>query len=49
MLQAEAAEKAGDNTAAKGYWEAILTLNGHGLQHALSRPVAEGKARGKRE
>ena len=43
MLQAEAAEKAGDKTAAKGYWEAILTLNGHGLQHALSRPVAERK------
>lgn len=40
MLQAEAAEKAGDTTAAKEYWEAILTLNGHGLQHALSRPVA---------
>ncbi len=45
MLQAEAAEKAGDKAAAKGYWEEVLTLNGHGLQHALSRPVAQKKIR----
>ena len=43
MLQAEAAEKAGEKAAAKGYWEEILTIYGHGLQHALSRPVAERK------
>jgi tetratricopeptide (TPR) repeat protein len=41
MLQAEAAEKAGDKAAAQDFWKQILTLNGHGLQHALSRPVAE--------
>ena len=41
MLQAEAAEKAGDKAAAQGFWKQILTLNGHGLQHALSRPVAQ--------
>jgi hypothetical protein len=41
MLQAEAAEKAGDKAAARGYWEAVLTIYGHGLQHALSRPVAQ--------
>ncbi len=46
MLQAEAAEKAGDKAAARGYWEGILTIYGHGLQHALSRPVAERKTRG---
>ena len=43
MLQAEAAEKAGDKAAAQGFWEQVLTLNGHGLQHALSRPVAQKK------
>ena len=43
MLQAEAAEKAGDKATAQGFWEKILTLNGHGLQHALSRPVAQKK------
>lgn len=48
MLQAEAAEKAGDAAAARGYWAQILTLYGHGLQHALSRPVAEGRIRGKK-
>jgi len=45
MLQAEAADKAGDTRAAKVHWEQILTLNGHGLQHALSRPVAQKKVR----
>jgi tetratricopeptide (TPR) repeat protein len=40
MLMAEAAEKAGDPAAAKDYWSRILALNGHGIQHALSRPVA---------
>jgi hypothetical protein len=45
LLQAEAADKAGDTAAAKGYWEKILTLYGHGLQHALSRPVAQAKLR----
>lgn len=45
MLQAEAAEKAGDKAAAKGYWEAILELYGHGLQHALSRPIAQARIR----
>jgi tetratricopeptide (TPR) repeat protein len=40
MLMAEAAEKAGDAAAAKDYWSRILALNGHGIQHALSRPVA---------
>ena len=45
MLQAEAAEKAGDKAAARKFWEEILTINGHGLQHALSRPVAEKKVR----
>lgn len=43
MLQAEAAEKAGDKAAAQGFWEQVLTLNGHGLQHALSRPVAQAR------
>ena len=45
MLQAEAAEKAGDKAAAEVFWKQILTLNGHGLQHALSRPVAQAKIR----
>ncbi len=45
MLQAEAAEKAGDKAAARKFWEEILTINGHGLQHALSRPVAEKKVK----
>jgi len=45
MLQAEAAEKAGDRAAAQAFWKQILTLNGHGLQHALSRPVAQSKLR----
>ena len=45
MLQAEAAEKAGDTAAAEVFWKQILTLNGHGLQHALSRPVAQAKIR----
>jgi tetratricopeptide (TPR) repeat protein len=45
MLQAEAAEKAGDKAAAQAFWKQILTLNGHGLQHALSRPVAQKKVR----
>jgi tetratricopeptide (TPR) repeat protein len=45
MLQAEAAEKAGDKTAAQAFWKQILTLNGHGLQHALSRPIAQTKVR----
>jgi hypothetical protein len=45
MLQAEAAEKAGDKAAAQGFWKQIVTLNGHGLQHALSRPVAQAKTR----
>jgi len=45
MLQAEAAEKGGDTTAARGYWTQVLALYGHGLQHALSRPVAQGKTR----
>lgn len=45
LLQAEAADKAGDKAAARGYWEKILTLYGHGLQHALSRPVAQAKRR----
>jgi tetratricopeptide (TPR) repeat protein len=45
MLQAEAAEKAGDKTGAEAFWKQILTLNGHGLQHALSRPVAQKKVR----
>lgn len=40
MLMAEAAERAGDAAAAKDYWSRILALNGHGIQHALSRPVA---------
>jgi tetratricopeptide (TPR) repeat protein len=44
-LQAEAAEKAGDKAAAQAFWKQILTLNGHGLQHALSRPVAQQKVR----
>ena len=43
MLQAEAAEKGGDTAAARGFWAAVLTLYGHGLQHALSRPVAQRK------
>jgi tetratricopeptide (TPR) repeat protein len=43
MLQAEAAEKAGGKAAAQAFWNQILTLNGHGLQHALSRPVAQSK------
>ena len=43
MLEAEAAEKAGDKAAATRYWQQILELNGHGLQHALSRPVAQKK------
>ncbi len=47
MLQAEAAEKAGDKAAAKGYWEQILTLNGHGLQHALSRPTCDAEGGGR--
>jgi tetratricopeptide (TPR) repeat protein len=42
-LQAEAAEKAGDKAAAQASWKQILTLNGHGLQHALSRPVAQSR------
>jgi tetratricopeptide (TPR) repeat protein len=41
MLMAEAAEKTGDTAAAKDYWSRIVALNGHGIQHALSRPVAE--------
>ena len=45
MLQAEAAEKAGDASAAQGFWKRVLGLYGHGLQHALSRPVAEKKVR----
>ena len=45
MLQAEAAEKAGDKVAAAAFWKQILTLNGHGLQHALSRPIAQAKIR----
>lgn len=40
MLQAMAAEKAGDKAAAQTLWKQVLTLNGHGLQHALSRPLA---------
>lgn len=43
LLMAEAAEKAGDAAAAKDYWARILQQNGHGLQHALSRPVAQRK------
>ena len=43
MLMAEAAEKAGDAAAAKDYWSRVLALNGHGIQHALSRPVALGR------
>jgi len=45
MLQAEAAEKAGDKVAAAAFWKQILALNGHGLQHALSRPIAQVKIR----
>ncbi len=45
MLQAEAAEKAGDSAAAQSFWKRVLTLNGHGLQHALSRPVAAKRLR----
>ena len=40
---AEAAEKTGDRAAARDYWSRIVALNGHGLQHALSRPVAQRK------
>lgn len=47
MLEAEAAEKAGDRAAAKGFWEQIVELNGHGLQHALARPVAQKKLGGR--
>lgn len=45
MLQAEAEEKAGASTAAQALWKRIVALNGHGLQHALSRPVAQSKIR----
>lgn len=41
MLMAEAAEKTGDMAAAKDYWSRIVAINGHGIQHALSRPVAQ--------
>ena len=47
MLEAEAAEKAGDKSAATRYWQQILELNGHGLQHALSRPTATQKVGGR--
>ncbi len=46
MLQAIAAEKAGDDPAAQKYWKAVLAQNGHGLQHALSRPIAAKRAGG---
>ena len=46
MLEAEAAEKAGDKAAATRYWQEILKINGHGLQHALSRPTATQKVEG---
>jgi Tetratricopeptide repeat len=45
LLQGEAAEKAGDAAAARGFWTRVAGQNGHGLQHALSRPVAQGKLR----
>jgi tetratricopeptide (TPR) repeat protein len=43
LLMAEAAEKAGDLATAKGLWTKIVALNGHGIQHALARPVAQRK------
>jgi tetratricopeptide (TPR) repeat protein len=45
LLQAEAAEKAGDAKAARAFWTQVAAQNGHGLQHALSRPVAQGRLR----
>jgi tetratricopeptide (TPR) repeat protein len=44
MLEARAAEKAGDAAAASKFWQQILTLNGHSLQNALARPEARKKA-----
>lgn len=46
MLMAEAAEKSGDAAAARDYWSRIVALNGHGIQHALSRPVAQQRLKG---
>ena len=46
LLMAEAAEKAGDTAAAKDYWSRIVAINGHGIQHALSRPVAQRRLKG---
>jgi Tfp pilus assembly protein PilF len=48
MLQARAAEKAGDAAAANKYWQQILTLNGHSLQNAFARPEAKQKAEANR-
>ena len=41
MLQAQAAEKAGDRAAARGFWEKALELNAHSLQNAFARPLAK--------
>jgi tetratricopeptide (TPR) repeat protein len=40
MLEAMAKEAAGNQAAARTFWEQVLTLNGHSLQNALARPAA---------
>ena len=45
MLQAQAAEKAGDPTAARGFWEKALESNAHSLQNAFARPLAKKAVR----
>jgi hypothetical protein len=47
MLEARAAEKAGDAADANKYWQQILTLNGHSLQNAFARPEARKRAEAK--
>ncbi len=41
MLQAQAAEQAGDRAAARGFWQKALEQNGHSLQNAFARPLAQ--------
>ena len=47
LLMAEAAEKTGDMAAARDYWSRIVAQSGHGIQHALARPVAQRKVKTK--
>jgi hypothetical protein len=45
MLEARAAEKAGNRVKAQDFWRTVLTFNGHSLQNAFARPEARERIR----